>query len=371
VDGPWDYYASLSARNREGYREHSDENTELWFSDLGYKFNDHLENRFYLTADQTDRLLPGGIDQATLQRDPQQGDPNAAPLDYDKQWYYVRLADKLSYERAGQKLDAEVYWWHRELHENGYYSPTNYQQGIQIYHADDGGVNLSSVTHSQLFGQQNILTAGLSPAIETEQDHNYANLGGAEGQTIAKDLELSVNVPVYLENQHYLTERLSLLTGLQAIYALRHFYDDFNDTIDGDQSAEQNFFGLNPKIGLLYELTDDSQAFVNFNRSFQPPSFDSMVTFDDGAGAGLVYCRSGRRNPGPWRSAPAASRVALIGNCRFTIPGCGTSCRIFMMPWETTEATSMSTVPNIKASKRGWASHYGIPKRLTTQAANG
>ena len=48
----------------------------------------------------------------------------------------------------------------------------------------------------------------MSPAFETEQDHNYANISGAEGATIAKDLELSVNVPLYLENQHYLTEKL-------------------------------------------------------------------------------------------------------------------------------------------------------------------
>ena len=54
VDGPFDYYASLSGRSRDGYREHSRENTELLFTDLGYKINDHLENRFYLTVDQTE-----------------------------------------------------------------------------------------------------------------------------------------------------------------------------------------------------------------------------------------------------------------------------------------------------------------------------
>jgi len=40
---------------------------------------------------------------------------------------------------------------------------------------------------------------------------------------------------------------------------------------------------------LLYELNDQSQAFINFSRSFQPPSFDNMVNFDNGAGASLVY----------------------------------------------------------------------------------
>ncbi|HEY1718711.1 MAG TPA: TonB-dependent receptor [Verrucomicrobiae bacterium] len=291
VDGPVDYYASVSGRYRDGYRAHSQENTELLFADLGYKINDNLENRFYLTVDQENRQLPGGLTQSQMQADPQQADPLAAPQDYSKQWYYMRLADKISYEKDGHELDASIYWWHRELLEKGFFDPSDYEQGIQNYHADDGGINLNSVTHGELFGQQNILTVGFSPAFETEQDHNYANNGGQEGMTIAKDLELAVNVPLYLENQHYLTEKLSLLTGVQAIYVVRHFYDYFNNTLDGDQSHKNVYLGLDPKIGLLYEITDDSQLFVNFSRTFQPPSFDNMVDFDDDndPGGSLAY----------------------------------------------------------------------------------
>ena len=60
VNGADDYYASLSGRYRDGYRDHSRENTELLFADFGHKFSDDLENRVYITVDQTDReLLPG------------------------------------------------------------------------------------------------------------------------------------------------------------------------------------------------------------------------------------------------------------------------------------------------------------------------
>jgi iron complex outermembrane recepter protein len=297
VDGKLDYYASLSGRFRDGYRVHSRENTELLFADLGYKISDNLENRFYLTADQTDRQLPGGLTQEQMAADPRQAqntgpnpdpsDPDSQPVqqaqafDFSKQWYYVRLADKFSYENNGHELDASIYWWHRELKEKGLFFDDDFEQGIQVYHSDNGGISLNSVTHSQFFGQQNILTIGLSPGFETEQDHNYENLGGAEGDTIAKDLELSVNVPMYAENQHYLTEKLSLLTGIQAIYVVRHFYDYFDAAPDGDESHKNVYWGLNPKIGLLYELNDNSQIFANFSRSWQPPSFDNMVDFDD------------------------------------------------------------------------------------------
>jgi iron complex outermembrane recepter protein len=299
VDGKFDYFVSLSGHSRDGYRDHSRENTELLFADFGYKISNKLENRFYLTTDQTDRQLPGGLTQSQMATNPRQAqtDPDAATpassqasqFDFSKQWYYMRLADKLSYVSDGHELDASVYWWHRELKEKGLFFPDDFEQGIQIYHADDGGINLDSVTRGKLFGQENIFTIGFSPAFETEQDHNYQNIGGAEGDTIAKDLELSVNVPLYAENQHYLTEKLSLLTGFQAMYVVRHFYDQFNSSPDGDQSAGQTFYGLNPKIGLLYELTDDSQIFANVSRSWQPPSFDNMVDFGDDTGDSLAY----------------------------------------------------------------------------------
>ena len=289
VEGPWDYYASVSGRARDGYREHSQENTEIFFSDFGYKISEHLENRFYVTLDQTDRNLPGAVDQATMQNDPTKADPEAILLDYKKQWYYMRVADKITYDKDGHEFDAGVYYWHRDLVENGFYAPDDPQQGIQKYHADNGGADVNSVTHGELFGQQNLLTMGINPTFEREADNNYQNLLGQQGASIARDIEISINLPFYLENQHYLTEKLSVLTGFQLACAIRNFQDQFNDTVSGDQSHQQEFYAINPKIGMLYEINDQDQVYVNFSRAWQPPSFDNMVDFGDDPGASLEY----------------------------------------------------------------------------------
>src|SRR6201999_3437232 len=93
---------------------------------------------------------------------------------------------------------------------------------------------------------------------------------------------ISINAPFYAEDQFYLTDKLSALAGIQLICAQRHFEDRFLSDADGDQSHEQNFFGWNPKTGLIYEIDAKSQAFMNFSGSWQPPSFDNMVEFEDG-----------------------------------------------------------------------------------------
>jgi iron complex outermembrane receptor protein len=256
---------------------------------LGYKINDNLENRVYIAVDHTGRDLPGALTKQQLDDDPTAADPDAITQDFDKEWVYTRIADKISFAKDGQQLDAGVYWWHRDLETKGFFSPTDVQQGIQKYNSDNVGINLDSITRNDLFGNRNILSIGLVAATEREADVNYANLDGAIGPTIARDVELSVNVPFYAQNQHYLTEKLSLVTGFQAVYALRRFTDLFNDTLSGNQSHEQNFHGVSPKVGVIYEFNDKDQAFLNFSGSWQPPSFDNMVNFDDGPAVSLVY----------------------------------------------------------------------------------
>src|SRR5665213_2145988 len=77
VDGPFDYYVSLSSRYRDGWRDHSEEGAEMLFSDFGYKFSDRLENRFYFIADQTDRQIPGALSQQQMDQNPKQAETAA------------------------------------------------------------------------------------------------------------------------------------------------------------------------------------------------------------------------------------------------------------------------------------------------------
>jgi iron complex outermembrane recepter protein len=47
--------------------------------------------------------------------------------------------------------------------------------------------------------------------------------------------------------------------------------------------------GFNPKLGAIYEFNHETQAFVNFSRSWQPPSLDNLVEFTEGPNSSVVY----------------------------------------------------------------------------------
>jgi iron complex outermembrane receptor protein len=288
VAGRFDYIGSVMGRYRDGFRDHSAEDTERIFGDLGYKFSDQLENRFYVTLDRVDRQLPGGLTKEELNDDPEQASADAVAQDFNKKWEFVRLADKISYRKDGNEFDAGLFWFHRNIEERGFFED-DFREGITAFYSDNYGVTLNFVTHDELFGRRNSFTIGICPQIENEVTQNFENLGGHRGQTTALNTGVSINAPLYLENQHYLTDKFSLVLGMQAIYARRDFDDNFLTDDEGDQSHKQNFYGWNPKTGLIYEFDKENQLFLNYAWSWQPPSFDNMVEFEEGENSSVVY----------------------------------------------------------------------------------
>jgi iron complex outermembrane receptor protein len=55
--------------------------------------------------------------------------------------------------------------------------------------------------------------------------------------------------------------------------------------------------GIQPKLGAIYEINPKTQAFLNFNRSWQPPSIDNLVDFDEGPNSSVVYAPLSPQHP--------------------------------------------------------------------------
>jgi iron complex outermembrane receptor protein len=288
VQGRFDEYGAIGFRAREGFREHSRENTELLFADVGYKFSDHMENRFYLTLDRTNRNLPGGLTKSELENDPTQANPLAVAQDWNKEWTYIRMADKLTVRSDHVEFDAGFFWFHRDLENRGFFSP-DFREGIEQFYSDNYGGNVNFVSRYEIFGHRNILTIGGSPQYEVEPTQNYENIFGHTRATTARGIGSSINLPAYLEDQFYLSPRFSILAGAQAIFAERHFQDEFFTDAAGNQSNRQNFWGFNPKVSAIYEINPKMQVLMKVSRSWQPPSIDNLVDFDEGPNSSVVY----------------------------------------------------------------------------------
>ena len=136
-----------------------------------------------------------------------------------------------------------------------------------MFYSDNFGGNLNFVSRHELFGLRNILTIGLSPHYENEPRQNYENLFGHTGATTARAVGSSINAPAYLEDQLYLAPRLSILAGAQAIFADRHFVDEFLTDAEGNQSTDTGIHEFQSQLAAAFVRQSGR---VHARSGFQP-----------------------------------------------------------------------------------------------------
>lgn len=267
VLGDADYYISGTFFSTNGFRDWSEQENERVFSNFGYRFSENLETRFYVTYVNTQSNLPGTLTKAQLEEDPTQANPSSLRNQQKRDFRLLRLGNTTTWRWDDkQRIDISSFWSYKDL-----FHPV-FQVLDQV--SDDFGVNIRYTNENDLFGRKNIFILGLYPTGGRTHDDRFANVGGHRGERKAKSTQDAINIDLYGENQHYILHQLALVTGLQLSYAKREHTDRFLS--NGDQSDHQDFFGVSPKIGARWEFTANSQAYVNFSRSFEPPSFGEL-----------------------------------------------------------------------------------------------
>ena len=284
----WDVYGSVVNHVLDGFRDHAQENFQKAFVSLGCQLNPAAENRFYFFYGRLDQNHPSGLTKDELYNDPRQTSPESVAQRWNTRWDYVRLMDRFGVRGDGWQFQMAVSWNHRQQMQREEFEP-DYRLGATRYHSDDFTTDVAYENTADVLHGRNRLSIGLVPTFEPESDSSYANPDGRLGSLLFTDQTYYLNFPVYLENQHYLTERLSLLTGFQAVYVHRVFQDRFRSRTLGDQSRNDHFWAFNPKLGLAHEWKRGSLGYLNFSRSFQPPSFDESLGIQEGRGGGRVF----------------------------------------------------------------------------------
>lgn len=285
----WDVYGSAANHVLGGYRDHSQENFQKAFLSLGVRVSEVAENRTYFFFDRLDQNNPSGLTKDELETNPRQTSPESTAQRWSTRWTYVRLADRFVVRQGDDaRWLLALAWNHRQATRREEYED-DFRLGATRYYSDDFGANVAFETKADFLHGKNRFSAGVVPTFERESDSFYANPDGRLGELLFTDRTYYLNLPLYLENQHYLTRRFSLLTGFQAVYVHRVFQDNTRSSAFGDQSHDDDFWAFNPKVGLAYEWNDRSLVYVNASRSFQPPSFDESLGVREGPEGGRVF----------------------------------------------------------------------------------
>ncbi|MGH8555971.1 MAG: TonB-dependent receptor domain-containing protein [Methylococcales bacterium] len=273
----WDGYAAISGFRTDGFRDNDHQSRAKFFGNLGYRFSERSEGRFYFEIEQQKLNQPGSLTRAMLEDDPTQANAGSArakaTLNLTPRSY---VGYKHSFLLGDDKLDVGAYWTNTDVE-----NPTNFARFF--YNDTDYGVSLRHEINGTLFGARNRFVWGASAAQGRAQTDTFgpirfgnfvAEPNPGEFNDVRND---SRNLGAFAQEQIYLTPEFSLLAGGQYVYAKRETREKVptpptNFPIFFPKNEEKTYNGFSPKLGAIWDVRPDAQLFANVSRSFEPPT---------------------------------------------------------------------------------------------------
>lgn len=271
--GAVDWFLTGSAQRADGFRDHSEGDAQRFSGNVGYRFSEDVETRFYLNANTVDQDIPGAVTRRAALHDPKTAAVNNVLNDNERNINTIRFANRTTM-RFGETTTAEFGAFVVDRH---LMHPIF--QWLDYRYFDYGAFGRLT-DQREIGGRANQLVVGLNLHNGTNDAKQYQNLGGDKGLKTFDARQTSTNLSAYAENTHYVLPALGLVTGLQVLRATRkqedRFFDDvlFNPTdTNPDDSGRKSFTLASPKFGLLWNVDPTWQVFANLSRSVETPSF--------------------------------------------------------------------------------------------------
>lgn len=262
VFGPADYFITGSYQAQDGFRAHSDGEATRASANLGYRFSEHAETRFYINANTIRQRIPGEVTRDVALTSPRTANPDNVARDFQRNIDSLRLANKTTLRFDDTTVELGLFALERHLkHPISVWLDFRYQ--------DYGGF-ARVVNEGVLAGRRNRLVAGFNVHNGDIDAQVFANTPNAvKGARIGWTRDQAQNYSGYLENSFYFLSDVALVAGLQSLFAVRD-----RTTLAGAAAAgraEHALFG--PKLGLLWNVDPGWQVFANLSRSAEAPSF--------------------------------------------------------------------------------------------------
>ncbi len=263
VVGNWDYYLSTSYQKSDGWRQQNEQTNRRLSANVGYRFNDQVETRFYINLNDLDLQLPGNLTRFQALTTPKLTTPANLANNYQRNIESTRIANKTTIKLDNTQIDFGGYIAGKHL----------YHPIFQVidYNNLDYGAFGSLTNEHLLWGNKGRLIVGTNIGGGTTAVKQFVNVGGNRGLPTAFGTQYALNLEAFAEYQYFFLPKIALVTGLQAAYAEREQQGRFGVT-----NGAKNFEDLNPKVGLLYEVDKNTQVFANVTKSFEAPPFSEV-----------------------------------------------------------------------------------------------
>ncbi len=292
VAGDVDGMLTLSRTLWDGYRDHSKQTVNSVYANLGWQASDTWRWLFYLSHRDSVQELTGALTRAQVEADRDQSGGMSEPGDFHKNVVSDRVAVKATQQlSANSQLAFGVSYEQQQLFHPIVYAPPYFSLLIDTDKHTTGGM----VRYNLNLGDHKLL-AGLNVAYTAVDGGNYQNDGGQRGK-ISNDVSNDASsVTLYLMDEWQFASRWTLNYGVQGVIARRNTrsIDNYAGGFGSNSHFNGHYDAINPRVGLIYTLSDSAEAYASVSRLFEAPTTyqlkDPMQPGNTlGAMHGIVY----------------------------------------------------------------------------------
>ena len=246
AQGDLDGIVGFTAGKQDGWRDQSATKAKRASANVGYRIDDTLESRLFLNYVDSELELPGPLSLAQVEDDPDQAGRNYS------------------------ELIASAFYFERDRNH-----PTIF--GILDQDVRNMGFDVRGILDFAETDAARRLVVGVSAARYLGKEDRFTNAGGEPG-TYRGRTELDGRTYVgYAEYSHGLSDALTVQAGAQFTRADR----ELDNLASPTRSYDETFYGVSPKLGLLYDIDEANQLYTSVSQSFEPAPFGEARVLPD------------------------------------------------------------------------------------------
>lgn len=270
--GNFDYHVTPTYSHSDGFRDHTNQDYTRLNGNIGYRFGDGAETRFFLSAADINQKIPSALTKSQALSNPKQTSAASFQGNTKRNIDSVRGANKTTFLTDSGEVTVGAFLASKKLFHPLFGGFNAVVDNDEI----NGGGFARWTDDQQIAGHRNETTLGVNYFVGQMDAKQFTNIGGRRGSLISDSDQISRTLEIYGENAFYAIPDLALIAGLQGNFAYREYDDHFLG--NGDQSFKRHFDSANPKLGARWDITPQSQVFGNLSWSSEPPPFSELGT---------------------------------------------------------------------------------------------
>ena len=268
--GKFDGLLSLEAKERDGYRDHNRQERRSVNANAGWKLSDKVLTRVYLDYVKNDEELPGVLTRDEWRRDPRQAQAAAKAGHYQWNVETARIASKTTWDiDADSSVSVGFSYETQQLYHPIVQSP--FFSLLIDTEQRNAGVSL----RYQLRRGAHDLLAGVNYGRTEVEGGNYGNDGGRRTALATRVDNDARATEAFVMDRWQFAPRWSAVYGVQAVSSSREIRN-VSVATGALRNPKADFDSINPRAGLIYQLTPQAELFANVSRLYEAPTTYQM-----------------------------------------------------------------------------------------------